>query len=140
VGVIGELSPILRDKKGFGKTPIVVIQLDMTLLLGVKTSALRLMPLAKYPSVSRDLACIVQTHIAFGDLVKTIRKAGKSNVQSVDVFDVYQGDHVPTGYQSMAIRIKLLDPTKTLLDAEIQALIDAIKKQLVTDHHVEFRA
>jgi phenylalanyl-tRNA synthetase beta chain len=139
VGVIGELSPIIREKKGFGKTPVVVIQLDMTSLLAVKTSALRLTPLAKYPSVSRDLAFVVKTRITFADIVKTIRKAGKSNVQSVDVFDLYQGEHVPTGFQSMAIRIKLLDPTKTLLDTEIQALIDAIKTQLVTDHHVEFR-
>ena len=140
VGVVAELSPIIRDKKGFGKTPVVVIQLEMTSLLAVKTSSLRLTPLPKYPNVSRDLAFVVETRIPFADIVKTIRKTGKSHVQSVDVFDLYQGEHVPTGFQSMAIRIKLLDPSKTLLDAEIQALMDTIKTQLIKDHHVEFRA
>ena len=140
MGVVAELSPIIRDKKGFGKTPVVVIQLEMTSLLAVKTSSLRLTPLPKYPNVSRDLAFVVETRIPFADIVKTIRKTGKSHVQSVDVFDLYQGEHVPTGFQSMAIRIKLLDPSKTLLDAEIQALMDTIKTQLIKDHHVEFRA
>jgi hypothetical protein len=38
------------------------------------------------------------------------------------------------------VRIKLLDETKTLLDGEIQLVMEAIKKQLGIDHHVEFRA
>jgi phenylalanyl-tRNA synthetase beta chain len=139
VGVFGELSPIAQEKLGFGKTAVVVMELNMQALMEIKTSSIRLQDLAKYPSVTRDLACVVKQEVPFASLVKTIKKAGKAIVQSVDVFDIYQGDHVAKGYQSLALRIKLLDRQKTLLDSDILHTIDLIKAELIKNHAVEFR-
>lgn len=139
VGVLGELSPVAQDQLGFGKIPVVVLELNMQALLNVKTATLRLQELAKYPAVTRDIACVVKQDVSFASLVKTIKKAGKSLVQSVDVFDIYQGEHVPKGYQSLALRIKLLDKQKTLLDQDILQTLDLIKAELIKNHHVEFR-
>jgi phenylalanyl-tRNA synthetase beta chain len=139
VGVVGELSPLAQDQLGFGKTNVVVVELNMQALMEVKTSSIRLQELAKYPSVTRDLACVVKKDVTFASLMKTIKKAGNSIVQSVDVFDIYQGERMAKGFQSLALRIKLLDRQKTLLDSDILQTIDTIKAELIKNHGVEFR-
>ena len=139
VGVVGELSPLAQDQLGFGKINVVVVELNMQALMEVKTSSIRLQELAKYPSVTRDLACVVKKDVTFASLMKTIKKAGKSIVHSVDVFDIYQGERMAKGFQSLALRIKLLDRQKTLLDSDILQTIDTIKAELIKNHGVEFR-
>ena len=138
-GYLGELSPFTHAQLGFGKFPVVMMTLNMSMLMATKTSSLRLNELAKFPFVTRDLAFIIRQDIPFQNVVKAIKKAGKSLVQSVDVFDLYQGEHVPSGYQSMAIRVKLLDRQKTLLDRDIQTTMDEIKTELMNSFRVEFR-
>lgn len=138
-GYLGELSPFTHAQLGFGKFPVVMMTLNMSMLMATKTSSLRLNELAKFPFVTRDLAFIIRQDIPFQNVVKAIKKAGKSLVQSVDVFDLYQGEHIPSGYQSMAIRVKLLDRQKTLLDRDIQTTMDEIKTELMNSFRVDFR-
>jgi phenylalanyl-tRNA synthetase beta chain len=106
----------------------------------LKTSAIKLKPIPRFPSVTRDLAFYVSDRLAFSTIVKTVRKAGKKMVDDVLLFDLFQGNQLPKGQVAMAIRIILLDEQKTLQEEEINQTIQAIKSALVSDCQIQLRS
>ena len=140
VGMIGQLTPMIQDEFDLGKSPVFVAQLDLASLLALKTSALKLKPIPRFPSVTRDLAFYVSDALAFSTIIKTVKKAGKKMVHDVLLFDLFQGNQLPKGQVAMAIRIILLDEQKTLQEEEINQTISAIKSALVSDCQIQLRS
>jgi len=79
-----------------------------------------------YQAIERDFAFVVQRGVAAGDIVKAIRNAERSLIESVTIFDVYEGKGVPEGHKSVAVSVRLQPRDKTLTDAEIEAVATAI--------------
>jgi phenylalanyl-tRNA synthetase beta chain len=81
----------------------------------------------------RDLALVVKEDITAGQIEKIITDAAKTLVKSVEVFDVYTGEHIEKGKKSLAISIAFQAADHTLNDEEIQThfnvILDALKKQ-----------
>jgi phenylalanyl-tRNA synthetase beta chain len=140
MGVIGQLTPSIQQSFDLGKSPVFVAQLDLKSILELKTSAIKLKPIPRFPSVTRDLAFYVSDRLAFSTIVKTVRKAGKKMVDDVLLFDLFQGNQLPKGQVAMAIRIILLDEQKTLQEEEINQTIQAIKSALVSDCQIQLRS
>lgn len=90
--------------------------------------------LSKYPSVSRDLALLVDDSVEFAQIERIARKAEKKLLKSVSLFDVYQGKNLPAGKKSYAVNFVFGDEEKTLsenqIDAMMQKLIVSLKRQL----------
>lgn len=139
IAVLGELSPQGKALINAGKTSVVVLQLNVSSLLEMKTSPTKMRQFSKYPIVYRDIACIVDEHTSYASLVQGIKKAGKALVTDVNVFDIYQGPTVGTGKKSIAIRMSLNDLQKTLNEEDIITTLEAIKKALKQDFSAEFR-
>ena len=53
-------------------------------------------------------------------------------VESIEVFDFYQGDQIEAGYKSVAFAIRLRDRDQTLQDAQADAAISSMLKGLET--------
>ncbi len=53
-------------------------------------------------------------------------ESGGKLLRSIDLFDVYEGDKLPEGKKSYAIAITLRDDEKTLVDRQIEAVMDKI--------------
>ncbi len=140
MGVIGQLTPSIQQSFDLGKSPVFVGQLDLKSILELKTSAIKLKPIPRFPSVTRDLAFYVSDRLPFSTIVKTVRKAGKKMVDDVLLFDLFQGNQLPKGQVAMAIRIILLDEQKTLQEEEINQTIQAIKSALVSDCQIQLRS
>ena len=102
-----------------------------------KSSLFASIPL--YPSVTRDIALVVKEEVAADDMIKAIKKAGKSIVKSSEVFDVYQGEHVEAGYKSVAIQITFQDVTKTLKDEDISKSMESILATLEKSFEAKLR-
>ena len=68
-----------------------------------------------------------------------VKKAGGSLVKNVDVFDVYEGEHMEKGYKSLAISITFQDENKTLVEKEISQLVDLIINELFKVLKAELR-
>ena len=68
------------------------------------------------------------------EVENAVRDAERRILQSVDLFDVYEGDKLPAGKKSYAISITLQDPEKTLqdkyIDKVMSKVIDNLKKRL----------
>jgi phenylalanyl-tRNA synthetase beta chain len=140
MGVLGQLTPSIQQTYDLGKSPVFVAQLDLKAILELKTSALKLKAIPRFPSVTRDLAFYVSDRLPFSTIVKTVKKAGKKLVDDVLLFDLFQGGQLPKGQVAMAIRVILLDEQKTLQEEEINQTISAIKSALVSDCQIQLRS
>ena len=90
--------------------------------------------ISKFPSVSRDLALLIDKSIEFEQIEQIARQTEKKLLKSVELFDVYEGKNLPEGKKSYAVNFILQDETKTLNDKQIEAimtkLINNLKQKL----------
>ena len=85
---------------------------------------------SKYPEVRRDLAILVGEETAWSDIENVVRGAAGDRLTGLEVFDVYQGEHVGEGQKSIALSLYWQDSTQTLSDDEVQALFDGVVEAL----------
>ena len=90
--------------------------------------------ISKFPSVSRDLALLIDKSVEFERIEQIARQTEKKLLKSVELFDVYEGKNLPEGKKSYAVNFILQDETKTLNDKQIEAimtkLINNLKQKL----------
>ncbi|MCB0474662.1 MAG: phenylalanine--tRNA ligase subunit beta [Flavobacteriaceae bacterium] len=105
-----------------------------TILDLLNPDALTVGEIAKFPAVKRDLALLLNEAVTFEEVYNIAFQAERKLLQSVDLFDVYQGDKLPENKKSYAVTFVLQDKSKTLNDKEIdnvmQKLTAAFEKQL----------
>ena len=140
IGVLGELHPLKVNEYDLGKNPVVVMELKLDELLSSKVSVIKMKPIPRFPSMSRDLAFVVKKEIAVKDIIKTIRVTGKGIVVNAEVFDVYEGEHIEEGKKSIAISITYQKDEGTLTEKEVTDVEDKIKFELLKTYHAELRS
>lgn len=90
--------------------------------------------ISKFPSVSRDLALLIDKSVQFEQIEQIARQTEKKLLKSVELFDVYEGKNLPAGKKSYAVNFILQDESKTLTDKQIDAimtkLINNLKQKL----------
>ena len=79
--------------------------------------------ISKFPSVSRDLALLIDKNVEFEQIEQIARQTEKKLLKSVELFDVYEGKNLPEGKKSYAVNFILQDETKTLNDKQIEAIM-----------------
>ena len=79
-----------------------------------------------YPAVSRDFAFVVDRSVAAGDIIRAAKNAERNLIDTISVFDVYEGKGMPEGKKSVAIAVRIAPKDKTLTDAEIEAAAEKI--------------
>ena len=72
--------------------------------------------------VRRDFAFVLDRKVAAGDVIRAALAADKKLIQSVDVFDLFEGESVGAGKKSLAIEVTLQPREKTLTDEDIEAV------------------
>ena len=81
---------------------------------------------SKFPVVERDLALLVPQKMPSANLTDAARRAGGALLQSVDVFDIYDGQGIPEGFKSVAIGMSFQAPERTLVESEIEEVVGKI--------------
>ena len=94
--------------------------------------------LSKYQSVPRDIAVVVKEEVLVGDMIKSIQKVDKL-IEKVELFDIYRGIGVKTGFKSVAISIVMRDDNKTLEEKDINSVMDKIVGKLKKEFDAELR-
>ena len=86
--------------------------------------------ISKFPSVSRDLALLIDKSVEFEQIEQIARQTEKKILKSVELFDVYEGKNLPEGKKSYAVNFILQDETKTLNDKQIEAIMTKLINNL----------
>jgi phenylalanyl-tRNA synthetase beta chain len=95
--------------------------------------------LGTYPPASQDLAVIVARDVPAAAVVEQARRAGGKLVRSVRVFDVYEGDQVPADKRSLALRVVMRAPDRTLNEKDIAGVRAKILKALEREFQAALR-
>jgi phenylalanyl-tRNA synthetase beta chain len=139
LGVIGEVDSEIIQIFGL-ETPVAVAELDLEKLAEAgqrHEQAYR--DVVPYPIVERDIAVEVAVQAAVGELLQTIEKEGGKTFLSARVFDVYSGEGIAEGKQSVAFRLYFQSSERTLKDEEVDQQVDKIAKALQHRHQAKWR-
>ena len=112
---------------------------DMEALVDAAIFAKRFEPIPVYPKVERDLAIVVDKEILSDMPTGLIYATGGELVESVRLFDVYEGEQVPEGKKSLAYAVTYHSATETLTDKAVNALHDKVVKRLNQELSAELR-
>lgn len=107
--------------------PVYYAELDWTgLMKTIRKTQVLYKEISKYPSVSRDLALLLDNTVEFAEVENVARQTEKKLLKKVELFDVYEGKNLPEGKKSYAVNFVLQDETKTLNDKQIEAIMNKL--------------
>jgi phenylalanyl-tRNA synthetase beta chain len=137
LGYIGELHPTVASSfKIEGR--LVAIEIDVEPVLAASRIP-RAQPLPRFPAIERDLAVVVEDHVAAGAVLATINELGGEYLEQARAFDEYDGPQVPEGHKSIAFTLTFRSPERTLTDAEVDKVMTEIKLAVQKRHKARFR-
>lgn len=87
-------------------------------------------PLPVHPAVDRDLALVVEKHVATAEVGAVIRETAPATLESLSVFDVFEGGSLLEGTRSVAWRLRFRAADRTLTDEEVDAALRKITSAL----------
>jgi phenylalanyl-tRNA synthetase beta chain len=131
IGFVGQIHPNVQKELDLKET--YVFEFSLKALLEAETAPLQYESIPRYPSITRDIALVVDKEVVAGKLSEVITVAGGNLLKEVSVFDLYEGDRLEEGKKSIAFSLKYFDPEKTLTDEEVtkahEKVLEAVKEQ-----------
>ena len=139
IGCVYELNPLTAKKWDLNER-VGVLELNLNELNDIlntkKDFAYASLP--EFPIASRDLAFTVDKKITHQEIIDSVKEIS-SLLKKVELFDVYEGEHVKEGSKSMAYHFIFSDPTRTLKNEEVEGVMGEIIKILKDKFGVEMR-
>ena len=136
LAAVGELHP--QAAANFGvKQKFYLFTMDVATLMKYSGQQAKIESLPKYPAISRDLAMVVDTDTAAGEIERVIKKHGGNELKSITLFDVYTGAQVGEGKKSLAFNLQFQSKERTLKDEEadqaFQNILQAVEQQFAAE-------
>lgn len=135
VVTFGQISSKITKKMGI-KNKVFYAEFNWDLIIkALRKHKIEVEELNKFPGMRRDLALVVDNSVKFSDIAAIAVKSGKKLIKDINLFDVYiNEDQLGQDKKSYAVSFVFEDPTKTLVDKEVdkvmQKLIKACEAQL----------
>ncbi len=124
IGHAGELHPRVVATLGL-PTGTCAAELDLDAVLAGVGGPVRAPRVSPYPAVGRDVALVVASQAPAAAVEAQLRSGAGELLEALWLFDSYAGEQVPAGSRSLAYRLTLRAPDRTLTDAEANAARDA---------------
>lgn len=132
-GCMGLVNKTARDEWRL-TGPVAAGEIKLDALLQNSFSIEKTEDLAQFPSMSRDIALVLDESVNHDDVVKLIQKANPKDLESYGLFDIYQGKGIEKGKKSLAYTFIYRSAKQTLTDKKVnkvhQKLSDFLCKQL----------
>lgn len=133
IGWCGVLHPRLSETLELSDE-VILFELQLDTLM--TRPAPRYKPISKFPFIRRDLSLLVDSTLTFAEIERVVKQTVSENdthkawLKSFDIFDVYIGVGIPSNKKSLAVSLILQDDNRTLIDSEINEVINAIITRL----------
>lgn len=138
IGIFGEIHPEYAAK--FDLKRVIYAEILLEPVLAAKAGRLRFVPLDRYPSVSRDLALVVDKETTAQEILAVVSRNSKKIVRNAEIFDVYEGEHIAEGKKSVALHIVYQASDRTLKEEEIAPVHERILQQFKEKLGAELRS
>lgn len=133
---VGWAGPLAADAPPWA-APLFGLELELDLS---PRPAVTYRPLPVTPAAERDLALVVPDGVPVGEVLDEVRSAAGPALEAVTVVDEYRGPGVPSGARSVAIRLRLRRPDRTLKEREIEEAVQACLAALEHKRGIVLRA
>lgn len=137
IGLIGKVHPKVIKNYEINHD-CYYFELNLNNLPAKKTKKVK--PLPKYPSSQRDLAVVIDENVLVGGMIEAIKKSAGEILESVDIFDIYQGEQVEKGFKSVAFNLVFRKQESTLTQEEVNEAFNKILLRLETLYQAKLRA
>ena len=129
VGYFGEVHPLVQEAYGIAERTYVA-NIDLSVICKKANFTVKYEGIAKFPSVVRDISLVMDKSLTAGEIEKIIRSESGAILESLELFDIYEGERIGADKKSMAYSITFRNKEKTLEESEISAVMDKILKGL----------
>lgn len=132
LGKMGELHPEQAEHYEL-RGRVCLAEIDVKKLIAIaRARPIRYQPISRFPASERDIAVVVDENVDAAKLLGAARKVGRPVVEEMALVDLYQGEHIPAGKKSVAMRFRLRSGEATLTEDEINKAMDKVLAELKT--------
>jgi phenylalanyl-tRNA synthetase beta chain len=136
VGHVGALHPELERKLGLnGRTLVFELLLSEVCTQNIPQAR----DISRFPANRRDIAVVVDEQVSANKVLQLIEKVGGNYLVDLNLFDVYQGNGIESGFKSLAIAMTLQDNNKTLEEKDITDVVNRVVDTLKTELNASLR-
>jgi phenylalanyl-tRNA synthetase beta chain len=118
VGHVGEIDPGVLAAFDV-EDRVAVLDVSLTALLVAEPAVRTLRPVSRFPSSDIDLAFVLDDRVPAAVLTDALGSAAGDLLVDLSLFDVYRGEALGSDRRSLAYRLRLQAPDRTLTDAEV---------------------
>ena len=140
--LIGNLGIIKNSiKNHFNiQNEVCVCEINFDLIFNyTPNDTFKIKNISKYPSIQRDFALLIDKKISFESIKKIAHESEKKFLESIDLFDVYDGKNIPNNKKSYGIRFTFTDNKKTLTDKHIDKVMNKLQKEFKRHLNAQLR-
>ncbi len=130
LGTVGELSPEVLKKFDIDELSAYVFELKGVVLLDHLYRTRTFIPSAKFPAVLRDVSLILKRDVESTAIREIIEREGGELVESVTLFDLYEGGKIAPSEKALAFRIRYRSRDATLDGRDVNRLHEQIVEQV----------
>jgi phenylalanyl-tRNA synthetase beta chain len=110
---------------------VALLELNLDMLLAQRQTR-RYQRISRFPAVLEDMALVVDADIPAQTVEETLRAAGGDLLQHVELFDLYQGEQIPSGKKSLAYALTFQAEDRSLTEDEVLQLYQRIQQHAAT--------
>lgn len=129
LGELGLVSPVLAKKYDL-RDAVLLAELNLDQLLARRNASKSFKPLPQFPSSRRDVAMFVAEAVTHDAVLQAVKQAKAPNLETVELFDVFRGQHVPEGQKSVAYAFTYRAADRTLTEAEVNGAHEKVTAAL----------
>jgi len=129
IGIIGKIHPQLINSLDL-KQDVYFMEIDLNNFISYSEKEIKFTQIPQFPSISLDLAIVVDEKITNSEIEKEIYKNGGKILVNLRLFDLYKGKQIPEGKKSLAYSLEFRANDRTLKDVEVEIIFKRIVENL----------
>lgn len=131
VGGLFRLPRSLLEARDIKNKDVFALEIALTKVLSAPKHLKHYTPLPKFPYIQRDISLALKEETKLADILALIAQGSKGLLQKAEAIDCYKGEHLERGYKGLTVSCRYASPGRTLTEAEINPVHDAVVRALV---------
>jgi phenylalanyl-tRNA synthetase beta chain len=130
IGQLGKVASGVMEAYDLKDEDAYLFEVDVKPILMLRSGTNKFRPFPRFPAVFRDLSLLVDRGIESARLIEIIRREGSDLLESVRIFDLYEGEKVDPSKKAIAFRISYRSAHETLEGERVNRLHGAIIEKI----------
>jgi len=138
IGFFGSVKKQILNNFDIDKSEIVFGEFNFNKLYKYFKDKKEYSEIPKFPKMTQDISMLMDYSSNWKNIEKRI-KSISSIIEELEIFDIYEGEKIESGYRSIAFHVTFYDNTKTLVSEEVEKIMNEIRRVLVSEFKAKIR-